>query len=196
MKKEFVLASASPRRLAILQQIGIFPKVVVSEAAEVKDGLPEKVVKHNALAKGQAVSNTFAGENKIIIASDTIVVADHHILGKPQSEADAFAMLTTLSGRSHWVYSGLALIDTLTGDFLVDFDKTEVFFHETSQQDLVKYLKTGEPMDKAGAYGIQEKGALLVKKIVGDYYTVMGLPLPLLKKMLSLWHIDLWDYVK
>lgn len=192
--KEFVLASASPRRLAILKQIGIAPEVVVSEAREIQQGAPEQVVKANALAKGQAVAALV--KDKIVIASDTVVAMDGKILGKPKEESEALAMLSTLAGKSHWVYSGVALINSKTGETLVDFDKTEVFFAPAEQADLERYIKTGEPMDKAGAYGIQERGALLVEKINGDYYTVMGLPLAKLKKMLADWQINLWDYIQ
>ncbi|MCI8336045.1 MAG: septum formation protein Maf [Peptococcaceae bacterium] len=193
MKKEFVLASASPRRLAILQQIGITPEVVVSAAEEIKEGDPADVVKINALAKGRAVAPLV--KNKIIIASDTVVAANGQILGKPQDAAEALAMLMSLAGKSHWVYSSVAIIDSDTGACLVDVDQTEVFFTAVEETDLQKYIKTGEPMDKAGAYGIQEKGALLVEKICGDYYTVMGLPLHKLKELLSSWRINLWDYI-
>lgn len=192
--KNFVLASSSPRRLAILQQIGIQPEVMVSAAAEIKDGAPEDVVKANALAKGQAVAALV--KDKIVIASDTVVAIEGKILGKPKDEAEALVMLLELAGKSHWVYSGVALIDSDTGETLVGFDKTEVSFAAVEQADLERYIKTGEPMDKAGAYGIQEMGALLVEKINGDYYTVMGLPLAKLKKMLADWQINLWDYIQ
>lgn len=191
--KKFVLASASPRRLAILKQIGIEPEVVVSAAAEIQEGEPEQVVKVNALAKGQAVAALV--KNKIVIASDTVVAAEGKILGKPKDEGEALSMLMSLVGKSHWVYSSIAMLDSDTGHYLVDVDKTEVFFGKAGQEDLKRYIRTGEPMDKAGAYGIQEKGALLVEKIHGDYYTVMGLPLAKLKNMLSTWGIHLWDYV-
>ena len=193
MKKEFVLASASPRRLAILQQVGITPEVMVSAAEEIKEGDPADVVKINALAKGQAVAPL--EKNKIIIASDTVVTVNGKILGKPQDAAEAGSMLMSLAGNSHWVYSSVAIIHSDTGACLVDVDKTEVFFSAVDKADVQKYIATGEPMDKAGAYGIQEKGALLVEKICGDYYTVMGLPLHKLKELLSSWHINLWDYI-
>lgn len=191
--REFVLASSSPRRRAILEQIGIYPEVIVSAAEEMQTGAPEMVVKTNALRKGQAVVPLVKG--KIIIASDTVVVIDNRILGKPKNEEEALSMLMQLSGRSHWVYSSIALIDSDTGGYLVDMDKTEVFFCANRQEDLVRYVQTGEPMDKAGAYGIQEIGALLVDKIAGDYYTVMGLPLRKLKEMLAQWQINIWNYI-
>ena len=195
--EKFVLASASPRRLAILQQIGIQPEVMVSSAEEVQIGAAEDVVKTNALAKGRAVATLVKDKrDKIVIASDTVVVSDGKILGKPKDEADALTMLLSLAGGRHWVYSGIALIDSETGDSLVDVDKTEVFFSAVAEEDLQKYIRTGEPMDKAGAYGIQERGALLVEKIYGDYYTVMGLPLNKLKELLQQWQINLWDYVE
>ncbi len=191
--KEFVLASSSPRRLAILKQIGIEPEVIVSAAVEIKTGAPEEVVKTNALAKGQAVAAS--AQHKIIIASDTVVVIEGEIQGKPKDEGEALSMLMSLVGKSHWVYSSVAIINSDTGDYLVDVDKTEVCFGKTTQEDLKQYIRTGEPMDKAGAYGIQEKGALLVEKICGDYYTVMGLPLYKLKKLLEQWQINFWDYI-
>lgn len=192
--KKFVLASSSPRRLAILKQIGMNPEVIVSAAEEIQDGVPEDVVKINALAKGRAVARSVT--HRIIIASDTVVAINGKILGKPKDEKDAFAMLSALAGKSHRVYSGIALIDSDTGESLVDADETEVFFCPAEERDLERYIRTGEPMDKAGAYGIQEMGALLVEKIYGDYYTVMGLPLAKLKKMLATWQINLWDFTQ
>lgn len=149
--------------------------------------LPEKVSPEEAVL---SLSEQKAGEifrenrGEVIVAADTIVAIDGKILGKPADEKDAFSMLKTLSGRVHEVFTGVCVIFA-SGKKERFFEETKVEFYELSDEAIAAYIKTGEPMDKAGAYGIQGKGALLVKRIDGDYYNVMGLPVARLLRVLN-----------
>ena len=149
--------------------------------------LPEKISPENAVLtlseqKADEIFREYRGE--VIVAADTIVAIDGKILGKPADEKDAFAMLKTLSGRVHEVFTGVCVIFA-NGRKERFFEETKVEFYELSDKEIADYIKTGEPMDKAGAYGIQGKGALLVKRIDGDYYNVMGLPVARLLRVLN-----------
>lgn len=149
--------------------------------------LPEKISPENAVLtlseqKADEIYREHRGE--VIVAADTIVAIDGKILGKPVDEKDAFAMLKTLSGRVHEVFTGVCVIFA-NGRKERFFEETKVEFYELSDAEIAAYIKTGEPMDKAGAYGIQGKGALLVKRIDGDYYNVMGLPVARLLRVLN-----------
>lgn len=126
----------------------------------------------------------------IIIAADTLVLLDGAVLGKPEDEADAFKMLNLLSGNWHQVYTGLCVMSG-TGEAVCDFEMTDVKFRELELEEIEGYIETGEPFDKAGAYGIQERGALLVERISGDYFNVMGLPLSKLGLMLRRFGVNL-----
>ena len=136
-----------------------------------------------ALNKAMAVAKKH--KEGIVLGADTIVVLDDKILGKPESAQEAEEMLASLSGRWHRVYTGLSLVDASTKDYVSDFEVSRVKFKELSSSEIQNYIKTGEPMDKAGSYGIQGKGALFVEKIEGDYYNIVGLPLFKLSKMLE-----------
>ena len=149
--------------------------------------LPEKISPEEAvLALSEQKADEIYRENRgeVIVAADTIVAIDGKILGKPADEKDAFAMLKTLSGRVHEVFTGVCVIFA-NGHKERFFEETKVEFYELSDKEIADYIKTGEPMDKAGAYGIQGKGALLVKGIDGDYYNVMGLPVARLLRVLN-----------
>lgn len=148
---------------------------------------PQQIVETLAARKAQAVVNTVtqSKEAGLVIGSDTIVVLDGSVLGKPADHADAVRMLTALQGRTHRVYTGVACIHTGTGEVLVRHRQTEVTMKPLSQEQIVAYVNTGEPSDKAGAYGIQGMGATLVESIQGCYFNVVGLPLSLLSDMLS-----------
>ena len=179
---KLILASASPRRKELLRYITEDFTVRVSHADEtLKEKLaPEETVKYLASVKAGAV---FTGDaNEVIVASDTIVVIDGAILGKPRSEEEARAMLRTLSGRTHTVFTGVC-VRTATEE-RVFAERSEVTFYPLSEDEIREYVATGEPMDKAGSYGIQGKGSLLVKKIDGDFYNVMGLPVAALYRVL------------
>lgn len=179
-----ILASASPRRRELLQQIGI--EAVVCPAVYNEAGgtavEAEQVVLSNALGKCRAVAAE-KGSSIPVVAADTIVVTDNKILGKPACEAEAAAMLRLLSGREHKVMTGLAVI--YQGRELSEVCVTRVLFRSLSDREISAYVATGEPLDKAGAYGIQGKGAVLVEKIDGCYNNVVGLPLTRLYMLLS-----------
>lgn len=179
-----VLASASPRRLALLEQIGFNVQVCVSAFEEINEGnkLPEALVIDNANGKGRAVA--MQTKTRLpIIAADTIVVLDGNVLGKPKDEQDAQTMLKKLSGRSHRVLTGVAIF--YQGHSLSKVIETKVLFRDLTEEEILEYVSTGEPLDKAGAYGIQGRGAILVEKIDGCYNNVVGLPLTCLYQMMK-----------
>lgn len=171
---EIILASASPRRKELLSTAGLEFTVRVADVEEVIDenATPDEVVMSLALQKAQAVAQ--ADPTATVIGADTVVVLDGEILGKPENEQNAIEMLTALSGRSHTVYTGVAIIN---GEKIKNFcEATQVEFFPLTEDEIRSYVATGEPMDKAGAYGIQGKGCVLVRKIDGDYFNVVGLP--------------------
>ena len=170
---QLILASASPRRKALLSLFGIPFTVRAADIDETMD--PEKPpfdeVARVSRLKALAVSR---GEEDIVIAADTIVVCQGRVLGKPRSEAEAASMLRLLSGRDHQVMTGCTI---LYGDRVETFTEvTSLHFCPLSEKEIQKYVQSGEPMDKAGAYGIQGGAALFCEKLEGDYYNVMGLP--------------------
>lgn len=170
----YVLASGSPRRKELLQLIIPQFDIQVSGCEEiVPEGTPvNDIPRLLAIQKAKAVSNERPDD--IIIGADTIVVLNNQIFGKPKNKDDAKRMLHELSGKDHFVYTGVAIIN---GENITSFvSKTVVSFYELSDEIINQYVDSGEPMDKAGAYGIQGKGCILVKKIDGDYFTVVGFP--------------------
>jgi len=179
MYKRIILASGSPRRQQLLEQAGIPHEVLVSGADETVTGTPREQVEELALRKANAVLplvDNSQGET-IIIAADTLVFINGEVLGKPQNHNEAFEMLKKLQGNAHQVYTGVALLCVSSGEVMVFADVADVFFRPLCDEEILAYIATGEPFDKAGAYGIQEKGATLVDRINGDFYTVMGLPI-------------------
>lgn len=183
----FILASASPRRQELLTKIVEDFTVIVSDFNEesVKfNGDVEYYVKTLAEGKAQEVASR-ADKDSIIVAADTIVVIDGKILGKPKSEVEAYDMLKLLSNKIHRVYSGIVVINTANNIMKSEAVITEVKFSELSHEDIVNYINSKEPLDKAGSYGIQGLGALFVEKINGCYYNVVGLPLNRLNKMIK-----------
>lgn len=190
MNPVIILASNSPRRRELLRQIGV---VFTTDPADVDervlpDETPEGYAVRVSLDKARVAAARAGGG--MVIAADTIVVLDDDILGKPADERDAARMLARLSGRMHRVITGIAIIDAATGKNLTGTSVTRVWFRDLPGDEIQAYVKTGEPLDKAGAYGIQEKGALLVDKIEGCYFNVVGLPLSLLGKMLEAFGIN------
>ena len=174
-----ILASASPRRRELLEQMGCTDFVIRPAANEIKaDHLPpEQAVQAIALAKGQAVAET-AKVGDLVLAADTEVWFEGKLLGKPKDRADAIQMLKKLSGAKHTVYSGVALLSD--GKTVTGVEATDVYFRELTDEEIEAYVSGGEPMDKAGAYGIQGRAAHFVRRIEGDVYNVIGLPLCLL----------------
>jgi septum formation protein len=173
-----ILASQSPRRSQLLKQIGLEFAVHPSRIAEIiipERSFPENV-RQLALQKAMDVSRNYT--EAIVIGSDTIVVIDDKVLGKPSSAVDAEEMLSALSGKTHTVFTGFAFVDAGSKKSYIDFEQTEVTFRPLSSEEITDYINSGSPMDKAGAYGIQDDfGAVFVEKIVGDYYTVVGFPI-------------------
>lgn len=179
-----ILASASPRRVELLGQFNIEFETIPSDIPEIvrPHETPKQAVMSLAFEKAQQVSK--AEPDALIIASDTVVFMDE-ILGKPKDYDDAFIMLKKLSGMTHEVYTGIAILNSSKQLKIIDYEVTKVVFNELSDDDIREYLQTGEAFDKAGAYGIQGFGALLVNKIDGDYFNVMGLPLSKLNVLLK-----------
>jgi septum formation protein len=180
-----VLASASPRRRLLLRQIGLEPEVVpaaVSEIIFTKGGADEAI--ETARRKGTAVAAQISGP-AIVLAADTVVVLDGDILGKPGDETASLAMLRRLNGRPHQVITGVYVVDTATGKELERAACTGVWFKTLRESQLARYAASGEGADKAGAYAIQGRGALLVERLAGSYSNVVGLPLELTADMLS-----------
>lgn len=177
-----VLASKSPRRKSLLKQLGLEFEVYESHCDETidLDIPPEAYAIHLAWLKAENVAGIVDHE-AIVIGADTIVVLLGKILNKPKSEKEAFEMLKMLSGFTHTVYTGLCLINSKDRTWLTSYQSTEVTFRELSDDEILAYIKTGSPMDKAGAYGIQDDfGAVFVSHINGCYYNIVGLPLELL----------------
>jgi len=180
-----VLASSSPRRKMLLEQLGINFEVITSDIPEDLENsfTPEQIAEQLAFQKAQSVAFSF--KESVVIGADTIVVDNEGILGKPKDEADAYQMLSRLSGRVHRVITGLALISTWSpSKTLIRHETTNVKITTLSDQDIKWYIQTGEPLDKAGAYAIQGQGTVFVEWIHGCYNNVVGLPLFLLVKML------------
>lgn len=186
--EKFILASASPRRRELLEQIGVAFDVFVSDAEEEradKSLPPYLYVEELATIKAAAAASAVKKKSGIIIAADTVVYHNGKILGKPKSEAEAFKTLSALSGNMHEVYTGICVMRMSDGFSVADFDKTEVYFKKLTEERIKSYIGTKEPLDKAGAYGIQGKGALLTERINGDYSNVVGLPLSKLAGVLE-----------
>jgi len=193
MKSKIILASASPRRTELLQQVGIPHDVIVSNADETVTGNPKEQVEEVAMRKAITVLESLpVKENTIVIAADTLVCINDEVLGKPADAAEAFAMLKKLQGTSHEVYTGVVLLAG-AGDNYCFFDMAEVTFRPLSDEMIYAYIASGEPFDKAGAYGIQGKGAALVDRINGDFYTVMGLPISKVCAALAELGYDYWN---
>ena len=186
-----ILASGSPRRRELLEMLGVEDlKVIPAKGEEsAPEGLaPGELVMALAAQKGREVKELCAAGD-VIIAADTIVWHEGGVYGKPHCVEEAKAMLRSLSGRSHQVYTGVCIIK---GDSeLLRYNMSEVCFREMSEEEIAAYVATGEPMDKAGAYGAQGKGAIFVERIVGDFFNVMGLPLCTLGEMLKMQGVGL-----
>ncbi|WP_410514318.1 Maf family protein [Paenibacillus sp. BR2-3] len=190
-----ILASGSPRRRELLSLLGLTFEVVTSEADESTppEWTPERIVRSLALRKAEAVAADSNQRNAVIVGSDTIVVLDGLVLGKPVDKQDSRATLNVLQGRSHQVYTGVACIGLPEGRILVNHRVTTVTMRALSPEEIEAYVATGEPADKAGSYAIQGLGSTLVEKIDGCYFNVVGLPLSLLSGMLSELGIQVLD---
>ena len=192
------LASGSPRRAALINLLGIKRiEIRPSSIDEIFDYTesPQAIVQDLAYQKAEALLKTLPIKDThgVILGADTIVVLGERILGKPLDEVEAARMLRSLSHNTHSVFTGIALIDTKTKKSHTFVEQTDVTFRQLDDKEIADYIASGSPMDKAGAYGIQEDhGAVFVKKIVGDYYNVVGLPLSSLHQHLKSFAPDLF----
>jgi septum formation protein len=192
LRTELILASQSPRRRLLLEQIGLAFRVEASPFEEVipDAGHPADIVRHLALEKAKPVSERYPAA--LTLAADTLVVHQDAVLGKPRDEADARAMLRRLSGATHTVFTGLALLHPATARHVTACEATHVTFETLDDAEIDAYVASGAPLDKAGAYGIQgDLGAVFVARIEGDFYTVVGLPLHRLYRLLRTHFSDL-----
>ena len=187
--KKIILGSASPRRKELLSQIGVPFEVRVSNKEEVyTNTVPKEIVKELALMKAENVASEIQARNVIVIGADTIVVHEAQILGKPKDEQEAFEMIRSLQGDTHQVYTGVAVLDfDKNGEKTVISHavETKVFVNLMSTEEIQKYVESKEPMDKAGAYGIQGRFSAFIEKIEGDYFNVVGLPVSYVYQVLK-----------
>ncbi len=181
--RKVVLASASPQRLQLLEQLGLNPLVQPVAVDEIDDPQmsPAILVRENAMLKAWAAANECG--DAVIIAADTVVALNNKLMGKPGDAIEAVTMLRQLSGKTHSVYTAVCLIDTATGAMTCGQKASLVTFSKIDDSDINAYIATGEPLDKAGAYGIQGIGGMFVERIDGDYGTVVGLSLSLLRQL-------------
>ncbi|MDD6762801.1 MAG: Maf family protein [Clostridiales bacterium] len=186
---KIILASASPRRSELLRNMGLDFSVVVSDADEAsvdRDVPPEIYVQELALLKAASTAKKITDrKDAIVISADTVVVNNGAILGKPDSEAEAERMLSELSSRTHQVFTGICVLRIRDAYTVCKAVRTDVTFKELSKEKIRRYIDSGEPMDKAGAYGIQGRGAMLAERINGDYFNVVGLPVSALSDILE-----------
>jgi septum formation protein len=186
---KIILASSSPRRRDLLKQISLDFEVYPAQIDEIIDSSLEakemvvKLAKDKALAVAKTVQ-----KNSIVIGADTVVYHEE-VLGKPKDERDAFHLLKKLSGKWHEVFTGLAVIETNSMSLQTIWEMTRVKFRDLKEEEIIRYIATKEPMDKAGGYGIQGLGALFVEKIEGCYFNVVGLPLQQLAKLLQMYGV-------
>lgn len=188
---KLTLASASPRRRELLELLRLPFEVVVSNVDEdiaYQGQSPAELVQSLALSKAKAVAD--GDREGLVIGADTVVVYNGKILGKPEGRQGAFDMLKALSGREHQVLTGIALVDKNSGKEYVTAEVTYVKFKELSYKEINAYIDTGEPFDKAGAYGIQGLASVFIEGIRGDYFNVVGLPIHRLAEMLKSFGID------
>lgn len=191
--KRIVLASTSPRRKALLEQTGLKFTVDarVLEDIEPVSQEPHQLAIETAMRKAKSVANEHP--DAIIIAADTFGVIDSRTFGKQHNEMEARALLTGLSGKAHTVITGFTVLDTLTGKTVSRSVETTVYMKQLTRLEIEAYVRTGEPLDKAGAYAIQGLGAVLVEKIEGDYFNVVGLPLYALSEVLKEFGINVLE---
>lgn len=187
-----ILASNSPRRKELLSQIGLDYDVIPSSFEEkITDMEVSELVRHFAYMKAKDVASSVE-DDALVIGADTVVYLDE-VLGKPRDEEDAFRMLRKLSGREHYVLSGFSVIQAKTGRCTTEFESTKVKIRHLEDYEILNYINTGEPMDKAGAYAIQGLGSLFVEEIKGDYFNVVGLPLYRLGRVLESFGLELLE---
>ena len=179
-----VLASQSPRRKELLSILGIPFTVVPSSIDEIpaRGETPEQFVVRVAREKGMEIASRVS--QSVVLSADTVVAVDREILGKPADEQDAFRMLRKLSGRDHWVYTAISVLNQVKHQTLEGIDRTRVWFSTLTDEQILDYIRRENVLDKAGAYAIQGYAGVFIPKIEGNYFNVMGLPLPLVHEFL------------
>lgn len=192
MTPRIVLASASPRRKALLAALGLDLEVITSDVPEIADGLPEEMVVINARAKRDHVARGLKGP-ALVIAADTLVVLEAHVLGKPADAADARRMLRQLSGHTHQVLTGVTVVDTGSGRTAEGYERTDVTFRDLTSTEIDRFVEAVNPVDRAGAYTVDGPGSLLVARYNGCYQNVLGLPMVRLDGLLREVGYDLFD---
>jgi septum formation protein len=182
-KPKIILASSSPRRAELLRDLGVEFDVApsrISERPHPDEAPPDYITR---LARAKVIAAARSRDEGLVIGADTVVVLNSRLMGKPRDEQDAAQMLRDLSGKWHAVMTGVALYDVATRNEVADYEKTLVRFAQMSNEEIDWYVATREPMDKAGAYGIQGYGGMFVEEIAGNYYNVVGLPVPLVYRL-------------
>jgi septum formation protein len=196
MKEQIILATTSPRRHELAQTMGldfeIHPSNYEEDITGNKKLTPKEMVKLFAYGKASDVAKKF--REGIVIGVDTIVVFNGKKLGKPKNDEDAFNMLKNFSGKKQYVYSGVCLINCKTKKIIKDCEITEVYFKKLEDEEIRSYLKTGEHLDKAGGYGIQDLSSIFIKKINGCYFNVMGFPIYNIYKNLQKLGVNLFEH--
>lgn len=192
--RKVVLASGSPRRAGLLRNIGLD---FLQQAGDVDENVKNRETPGDAAIRlATAKADRASGEQResvLVIGADTIVVLDSDIIGKPADPQEARRILRALSGRQHLVITGLCIVDTANGQHFSGLEQTRVTFRDLQDHEIEAYISSGECWDKAGAYGIQGRGSLLVESIDGCYFNVVGLPLNLLRKLLLEAGQDIWS---
>lgn len=195
--KELILATKSKRRIKILESLNIRFRVLKNEIKELPLGRglsPKDTVIKNAVNKATEAAKKI--RKGIVVSADTIIYKDGKVLGKPGSKLEAQKMLNFLKGKTHYVYTGLAIYDLYSDIIISDYERTKVIFRDYSPMEVNKYLKLEDPTDKAGSYNLDGMGAMLYAKIDGCYYNVLGLPLAKLEEMFKKFGISIFDFIK
>ena len=193
--KKIILASKSPRRRELLDSIGLKFEIKDSNFDESKVRFTDNAGEFTeALAYGKAKGVSDKIDEGIVLGADTVVVLGNKIYGKPKDSKEAFEMLCSLNNKAHDVITGVAMIDSSTGRVLVEHDVTKVMFNDLTNDEIMAYIKSGDYIGKAGAYGIQSKGAVLIKRIEGCYFNVVGLPLGKVCNMLKSLDEDVYTH--
>ena len=190
-----ILASSSKRRLELLESIGLKPIVIPPKYREVRSETPWELCMFNAFGKAMEVAG-MAPYDALVIGADTLLYHRERVIGKPRDMREAEHILSMLSGNEHYVYTGLCVVRTDTWEIAQGYEVTKVFFKELSPMEVKKYLAIEDPLDKAGGYAAQGLASLLITRIEGDFFNVVGLPLHLLYLLLKVIGIDVFDMIK
>lgn len=194
--RRIVLASASPRRRALLAALGIEFEVIPSQAPEVDEGeVPEEIVKNNAAVKCREVAREM-DDDVVVIAADTLVFLDAHVLSKPKDRNEAKQMLRMLSGNTHQVITGLAVQNTGKSQIITGAETTDVSFRQLSDTEIDRFIDIVQPLDRAGAYTVDGPGSLIVSRYHGCYQNVLGLPIVRLDSLLRRLDISIFDHIR